>query len=140
MNKLTGCLALSAFSILAGLGETARANETQVDYNLAGNAKSAPIVVPGWNTPVSVTCAETSPNPGVAQATLLRTNPATSLYWVGMDLALGTISNNISATSGTHIVWCDQSGFVAIEVFDAIHIQVHNYFSETVHGVINFVW
>jgi hypothetical protein len=140
MNKFTGCLVLSAFATLAGLSETARANETQVTYRLARDAISHPIAVPGANTPMSLTCTQTMPSPGVGQATLLRSNGEPNLYWVGMDLATGTISSNASNTRNTHIIWCDQAGSVAIEVLDAIHIQVTNYSNVEVDGVINFVW
>jgi hypothetical protein len=140
MNKFTGCLVLSAFATLAGLSETARANETQVNYRLAAHEISHPIAVPGANTPMSLTCAQTMPNPGVGQATLLRGNALNSLFWVGMDLATGAISSNASGTANTHIIWCDQAGSVAIEVYDSLHIQVNNYSSVTADGVINFVW
>jgi hypothetical protein len=71
----------------------ARADEIQVNYNLAAKKSSDPILIPATNTPVSLTGVQTQVGfRGVGQATILRVAPASFLEWVGMDIASGAIS------------------------------------------------
>ena len=133
--------AVTATAILFGLSATARANEIQVNYNLAANATGAPIAIPAINMPVSMTCTENlNPFRGVGQATFLRDNPPTNLYWVGMDLASGLVERGVSNVPGTHIVYCDNSATVGVEVFSAFQFQIHNTAATPASGVINFIW
>ena len=53
----------------------------------------------------------------MGQATVLRVNPASFIEWVGMDVANGgTPSTGFSATAGTHIIYCDFSKEVDLQV------------------------
>ena len=81
-----------ALAAWAGLSCPAQADEIQSAFNLAVRATSAPIAVPGTNTPVTMTCASnTSGFRGIGQATILRPYPNEFLEWVGMDIATGAI-------------------------------------------------
>ena len=132
---------MAATAILLGMGTKAHANEIQVNYNLAASATSAPIPIPATNMPVSMTCTENlNPVRGVGQATFLRDSPPTNLYWVGMDLASGIVKRGTTNSLGAHIIWCDGSAFVGVEVFSAFQFQIHNTAGFPVSGVINFIW
>jgi hypothetical protein len=135
---LIGMLAMVASAM------PALAHQTQVKYNLAAGATSAPINVPAVNTPVSITCVQNSVGfRGVGQVTMLRVGGAQPLFleWVGMDIATSAITSNFSNTAGAHIIYCDYTGkTVDMQVLDTAHIQIVNTSSVTATGVINFIW
>jgi hypothetical protein len=139
-NSVKCLLGAGAVAMLAG---PAFADEIQADYNLAAGATSPGIVVPAFNTPVSVTCTQNAVGfRGVGQATMLRTSVAPQfLEWVGMDIATSAITSNFSAAKGTHIIYCDYVGkTVDMQVNSAGAIQIVNTGSSQATGVITFVW
>jgi hypothetical protein len=133
------CLALGS---MAGLSATASADEYQFDVSIPAGGTSNPIIVPAVNTPVSLTCVQNTEGfRGVGQATLLRVNPASFLEWVGMDVANGgTPSTGFSASPGTHIIYCDFSKEVDLQVASATQIQLKNTNSIAQTVVITWVY
>ena len=129
-------------AVMASLSAPARADEIQSNFNLAAGATSAPINVPGTNTPVSMTCASNTPGyRGIGQLTLLRPNPNQFLEWVGMDIATAQITSGYSGTLGTHMIYCSYSDeYVEIQVQSDTAIQVKNNSPGPVTGVITWVW
>lgn len=137
------CSSLAVILVVMGaLSATARANQTQTNFNLAAGATSAPIPVPGINTPVSMTCASNTPGyRGIGQATLLRPSPNAFLEWVGTDIATGSTSSGYSGTKGTHVIYCSYTDlYVEIQIYSDSQIQVVNHSTITATGVINWVW
>jgi hypothetical protein len=140
-NFLSTCSALTIVLGAVAFSATAHADETQVKYTLAPGATSNPIAVPATNTPVSMTCTQNAVGyRGVGQATVLRVAPASFLEWVGMDIASSAISSGFSAAGGTHIVYCDYSKTVDIQVHSATQIQIVNTNTITMSGVVTFIW
>jgi hypothetical protein len=133
------CLTLGS---IVGLSATAHANQFQLTLNVPAGGTSIPIAVPGINTPVSVTCVQnTAGNRGVGQATVLRVSPASFLEWVGMDVAnAGVPSTGFTSTAGTHIIFCDFSKEVDLQVASATQMQVKNTNAVAQSVVINFVY
>jgi hypothetical protein len=128
----------AALTCLAG---SAFADQTHVSYtNLAVGATKA-IALPAINTPIQLSCSQNSlADVGIGQATIIRSTAANELIWAGFDLNTGAISKGSSNTAGTHIVWCDAGGGIDIEVLSATEIQVKNGSSQTVSGVVMFVY
>jgi hypothetical protein len=142
-NFLNSCSALTIALGAVAFSATAHADETQVKYTLAPGATSNPIPVPATNTPISMTCTQNNLGyRGVGQATVLRVAPASFLEWVGMDIASSAagISSGFSGASGTHIVYCDYSKTVDIQVHSATQIQIVNTNTITMSGVVTFIW
>jgi hypothetical protein len=136
---------LSTLCLVAGtmvMSAPAFANEFQLTLNVAAGATSVPIAVPGINTPVSVTCVQNSVgNRGVGQATILRVSPAAFLEWVGMDIAnSGVPSTGFTSGAGAHIIFCDFSKLVDLQVASATQLQIKNTGAGTQSVVINFVY
>ncbi len=142
-NRLRGAAFVLSASIVSLLAGPAMANQIQVTYSLDPGATSAPIAIPGGNTPVSTSCVQNAVGyRGVGQATILRvvTNAPFFLEWVGLDIASAAISTGFSATPGTHIIYCDFSKLVDLQVESPNNIQIVNTSSIKMSGVINFVW
>ena len=136
-------LAGLAFVSLAGVAAPASADQSHVKYSVPAGSTSKAIVVPAYNTPVTMTCVQnTSGFRGVGQATILRVLPPSFLEWVGTDIANGgTVSTGYSSSPGTHIIYCDYVGkTVDLQVNNATSIRIVNTNSSTATGVIQFVW
>jgi hypothetical protein len=132
---------LIAATVGVGLGGPAIADQTHVDYSLAAGASSAAITVPIANSPVMMSCTQNvAGNVGEGQATIIRSATDVALDWVGFDFFTAAISAHFSTVNGTHIIWCDNGGFVDIEVVDATRVKVHNATPALQSGVIMFVY
>jgi hypothetical protein len=139
-HRLKCLLAAGLMAILSG---PAFANEIQVGYNLAAGATSGAIVIPAFNTPVSVTCVQSNVGfRGIGQATMLKTSVAPQfLEWVGMDVATSAVTSGFGSTKGQHVIYCDYTGkTVDMQVSAANSIQIVNTGSTAAAGIINFVW
>lgn len=73
-----------------------------------------------------------------AGATIIRSTTDGLLDWVGFDYFTGAISRGFSSLNGAHMIWCDFSGQVDIQVSSANHIRVHNNSSGVRTGRIMF--
>ncbi|HEY2345436.1 MAG TPA: hypothetical protein VGH80_06060 [Xanthomonadaceae bacterium] len=142
MKSLSGAKTLLAVCAFVALSPAAWADQSHHTYTVAAGGISAPIPVPGTNTPVSVTCSNnTSGYRGVGQATILRVLPDAFLEWVGTDIATSVISSGYTNSNGTHIIYCSYvDKYVEIQVNSASQIQVKNNGSTSMTGVIDFVW
>lgn len=143
MLKCFGSTICASLFVVAGacLSGQAIADETHSVYILAAGATSPSIELPIANSPVMVSCTQNAVNNvGVGQATITRSTTDLLLDWIGMDYHTGAITRGFSRLAGTHIIWCDFSGVVDIEVLDAAHIQVHNAAITQQEGLIMFVY
>lgn len=137
---------VAALIVMAGFAASALASEKNVKFNLASGASTTPIVCPAFNTPISLTGAQTAIGfRAVGQATLLCVkdpNPnASFLEWVGFDYFTAAITKGFTSAFGTHIIYLDFAGRVDVEVSDASHIIVHNIGGIGVAtGVVTLVW
>ena len=133
-----GQIALAA--ALTCLAGSAFADQTHVTYSLAAHASEV-FNIPAANTPVQLSCTQnTGGNVGEGQATIIRSTTDGLLDWVGFDYFTGAISRGFSAVPGTHIIYCDFSGRVSIEVASATSIKVVNNSSGTQTGTLMFVY
>jgi hypothetical protein len=127
----------AALTCLAG---SAIADQSHVGYSLAAGA-SKTIAVPAQNTPIQISCTQnTIGNVGEGEAAIIRSTTDVLLDWVGIDYATGAVSRGFSSVAGTHIIYCDFSGNVAIEVASATGILIKNNYSSTQSGEIMFVF
>jgi len=133
-----GQIALAA--ALTCLAGSAFADQTHGTYSLAAGA-SETFAIPAVNTPVQLSCTQNViDNVGEGQATIIRSTTDVLLDWVGFDYFTGAISRGFSAVPGTHIIYCDFSGRVSIEVASATSIKVVNNSSGTQTGTLMFVY
>jgi hypothetical protein len=118
-------------------------NAAFISYNLAIGAHSAAIT-PASNRSVLVMGCCTN-NTGVGQVSLLHI-PSTQIEWVGLESTCGgsctsAITQGLSATAGTHIVYIDFQHTVDIQVASADTILIHNgHPFQTVTGNVTLVW
>ena len=135
------------YALAVSIVGVAKADETRLHFPaLAAGATTAPIAVPGLQSPTSLTCTAAVPgDSGVGQATLLRLVPTSFIQWVGMDQAsnmgaTAKISQGFSATRGTHIIFCDFSGEVDVQIFNGNEIQVKNSNGNPADIILHFVY
>ena len=127
----------AALTCLAG---STFADQTHVTYTLAPNTTKT-VTIPASNTPLQLSCSQnTVENVGEGQATIVKSVADGLLDWVGFDYFSGAISRGYSAAAGTHIIYCDYSGLVDIEVSSATEIQVTNKSSGTQSGILMWVY
>ena len=147
VNPMSRLQAASAAALLLCAAAPARADQIHVPFTLAPNGTSAPITVPAVNTPISVSCATTTPgNQFIAQVTLLRGGAPSVLQWLGYDGETFTVNSNLvvkqgsSAVAGTVMVECDFAFLVFLEVQSGTAVQMKSNLGTTQTGVLNFVW
>ena len=104
------------------------ANASQISYNVPINAFSGAIT-PVANLPVRVACTQTTVNyRGVAHATVLRI-VGSFVEWVGLEspsAAVSTVTSGYSGVTGTHVLYCDYSHTVDLEVLAPDTLRIHN--------------
>jgi hypothetical protein len=77
---------------------------------------------------------------GVGQVALFRVSN-TFLEWTGLESTSGSaITDNFSASHGTHILWLDYSHLVDIEVNDANSFFIHNGSTLPRTGQVTLIW
>jgi hypothetical protein len=125
----------------ACLSESALADQSHYAYSVVAGGHSLTIPIPIVNSPVQVSCTQNLVgHVGLGQATLIRSSTDGGLEWLGFDYYTAAISHDFSAAAGTHIIWCDSSGEVDIEVASATSIEVVNASGGARSGVIMFVY
>jgi len=118
-------------------------NAAFISFNLVPGANSAAIT-PATNRSVLVMgCTTRISFPGVGQVSLIHI-PSNIMQWVGVEAYNGStakVTQGLSATAGTHIVYIDFSNFVDIQVASADTIRVHNGDpSLTLAGNVTLIW
>jgi hypothetical protein len=134
-------VALLTLAITAQAVQTiTTANASIIGYNLAAGA-FGPAITPVANQSVFVQCNQILAGfRGVGHVSLLRI-PATFLEWVGLESPAGAaITSGFSAVNGTHIVYCDFSHTVDIEVNTADTFRIHNSHASAAAGNITLMW
>jgi hypothetical protein len=116
-------------------------NAAFISYSLATGANSAPITLTAASRSVLVMgCCTTGGVQSVGQVSLLHI-PSTLIAWVGLESPSGAaITQGISATAGTHIVYIDLQHLVDIQVASIDTIRVHNGSASTKAGNVTLVW
>jgi hypothetical protein len=138
--RTTACaVSACAMALVAG---SAAADEIQTTYSVGPGATSLAIPIPAANTPISITCVQNAVGArGVGQVTLLRaTTPPAFLEWVGVDIATSAVTSGFSSSAGTHIIYCDYTGTVDMQVRGTSAIQIVNTGAVKATGVITFSW
>ena len=132
-------VALITSMVVANATQTITApNAAFVSYSLAPGTYSAAIT-PATNRSVLVMGCCTTLS-GVGQVSLLH-GPTIGMTWVGLESTLGAvITQGISGTAGTHIVYIDRNHQVDIVVASADTIRVHNGYTITMAGNVTLVW
>ena len=154
MQRFSRPLVILMATVVAIITSIVVANATQtittpnaafISYSLAAGANSAPIT-PATNRSVLVMgCCTTANDQGVGQVSLLH-SPSTQIEWVGLESTCGgsctsAITQGLSATAGTHIVWIDFQHTVDIQVASADTILIHNgHPFQTVTGNVTLIW
>ena len=116
-------------------------NSAFISYSLAAGANSAPIT-PATNRWVLVGgCCTTGAASGVGQVSLFH-RPSLGMTWVGLESQPGaTITQGVSYTATTHIVFIDSSHAVDIQVASVDTILIRNGAdSGTRAGNVTLVW
>lgn len=125
----------------ACLSGPALADQTHVAYDLAPGAKTLPIAIPISNSPVVMSCVQNvGGDVGEGQATIIRSLGDRLLDWSGYDYVTAGFTRGFTATAGAHIIWCDFSGQLDIEVASSTQVEVVNKSSETLTGVVMFTY
>jgi hypothetical protein len=117
-------------------------NAATVAYNLAAGGVTGAISVPS-NVPVLVMCVCTTVGfRGVGQVSLLSIPGAGGfLEWVGLESTAGAaITQGFSGVLGTHILFCDFSHQVDLEVNTATSMRVHNTSAAARAGRVTLIW
>jgi len=113
---------LAAVAAAFCVSQQAHADQIHYSFKIAAGASSPVINMPISNSPILVSCTQTTGgNVGTGQATLVRSTTDGYLVWAGYD--------NSGATHGyntAHIVYCDFREQVDIEMGSATGILVKN--------------
>ena len=144
---MSRCLGLNLSALLLAvvmgtyLSGSAFADQTHVAVTIPAGGKSALIGVPIVDHPVMMSCAQTvAGNVGEGQATIIRSTTDGLLDWSGFDYFTNAVSHGFTSLNGTHMIYCDFSGVVDIEVGSATQIQIGNRGSTPQSVVIMFVF
>ena len=135
LNRISRAASLLAALLIATitLAVTAHAvqsfttpNAAIVSYNVPVNS-FGPTITPVANLPVHVMCTQTTVGfRGVGQVSLLRI-VGSFVEWVGLESpSAAAITSGFSGATGTHVVYCDFSHTVDLEVLAPDALRIHN--------------
>ena len=124
---LAGLVATLTLAVTAQAVQTITTpNASFISYNVAVNS-FGPTITPVANQSVHVMCSQTTLNfRGVGEVALLRI-VGSFVEWVGLESpGSSTITSGFSGVTGTHVLYCDFSHTVDLQVLGPDALRIHN--------------